>query len=120
METQLVCPRNDLLALLCAYIVSDLDRVLFVVHQQHLHVGRSPDQKLVETVWHAETRLLVGTIANVGHQDRALELPADAAIDTTRLSPCRIHALEAVGLETRKLLDALLDDLLSVRCHHHL
>merc|ERR1719330_76197 len=119
-ETQLVRSLNNLLTFLRPNVVSDFHRVLLVVHQQHLQVGRVTHQELVEATFQTEFRLLVRTVTDVGHQGRALVLPPDTAINTTRLAPCRVHALEAVSLETRKLLGALLDDLPLVCYGRHL
>merc|ERR1719401_2258603 len=81
VEAQLVRALDDLLALLSPDVVSNLNGVLLIVHQQHLQIGRALHEELVEA------GLLVGPIPDGGDEGRALELPADAAIDTAGLTP---------------------------------
>ena len=50
MKAQLICALNYLLALLGTDVMSNLHRVLLVVHQQHLQVTRALHQEFVEAV----------------------------------------------------------------------
>ena len=119
MEFELVRALNDLLPLLGANVVCDLDAVLLVVHQEHLEVRTGAHDKLVETILDPVAGLLVRPVANARHESRALEAATDAPVDAARLTPSWVHALEAVGLETGELLQALLHDLAFVSRRRH-
>ena len=119
VQAQLVCPLHDLLALLGTDVVGNLHGILLIVHEQHLQVSWASHDKLVEAILQAEPGLLVRSVANLGAQSGALESPTHAAIDASGLAPSRVHALEAVCLEARELLRALLHNLPLVRwCRH--
>merc|ERR1719373_1524315 len=119
VEPELVCALDDLLALLGADVVSDLDGVLLIVHQQHLQVRGALHQELIEAILETEPGLLVRTVADVGHDGRALELPPHAAIDAAGLAPRGVHPLEAVRLEAGEFLHAFLADLALVSRRRH-
>merc|ERR1740127_378553 len=118
-EAQLVGALDDLLALLRPDVVRDLDAVLLVVHQQHLQIRWALHEELVEAVLEAVAGLLVGAIPDRRHDSRALELPADAAVNAAWLAPGLVHTLEAVRLEAWELLHALLHNLALVRRRRH-
>merc|ERR1719262_1956009 len=119
VEAQLVRALDDLLALLRPDVVRDLDAVLLIVHQQHLQIRWALHEELVEAVLEAIAGLLIGAIPDRWEESRALELPADAAVNAARLAPSLVHALEAVRLEARELLHALLHNLALVRWRRH-
>merc|ERR1719251_164259 len=111
VQPQLVRPLNDQLSLLGAKVVSNLNGILLVVHEQHFQIRRIPNNEFVETVPHSEACLLVRSVTNVRHQGCALEPSAHGAINTPRLTPALVHPLETIGLETREGLHTLLDNL---------
>ena len=56
MKAQLIRALNYLLALLGTDVMSNLHRVLLVVHQQHLQVTRALHQEFVEAVPEAKSK----------------------------------------------------------------
>merc|ERR1719334_1391205 len=119
IELELVGALHDLLAFLGTNVVSDLNCILLVVHEQHLQVSRAAHKELVEAILQAEAGLLVRAVTDGWHQCGALEAAAHPAINATRLAPGWVHTLEAVSLEAWELLHALLHDLALVcRCRH--
>lgn len=62
-------------------------RDLLVAHHKHLQLFDIVDQKLPESSGQHMLCLLVAPITDVGHQDLALEPPANSVIDTSRFPP---------------------------------
>ncbi len=62
-----------------------------VVHEEEVKVPDIMHQKLDETTWQHMPGLLVGAIANVGHQCSSLELAANPRINTLGPSPVCLH-----------------------------
>lgn len=81
------CPLDDLAPFSGGNTGSNFCSELRVVHQQHVDVLGPLDAELVEAVPQHVPGPLVGAIANVGHEVGALELAADAAVNTLGLSP---------------------------------
>jgi hypothetical protein len=61
------------------------------VHHKQLQLRDVVDNKLIELVRKVMPGLLVGTIANVGHQGASLELSPDTGIDTLWPAPARLQ-----------------------------
>ena len=101
---------KDLDTLLAAHIVRNLGGERVVVHEKEIHIRRVRDHKAAVAVGHNVAGLLVRTVANLGHRSLALEATAHGIVDTAGLTPRRLDAVEAVRLEARELLGALLDD----------
>ena len=57
------------------------------MHHKQLQLRDIVDNKLLELVGKVMPRLLVRTVANVGHQGASLELPPDAGVDTLWPTP---------------------------------
>ena len=78
---------DNRLAVKGGHIVRNLRAVPTVVHHEQVKVGDVVHDKLEETVGEEVAGLLVGPVADVGVGGQALELPAEAAINTPRLPP---------------------------------
>ncbi|KYO29079.1 hypothetical protein Y1Q_0009880 [Alligator mississippiensis] len=91
--------------------MSNLCTVRLVTHHKHFELLDVVDQELPEPSGQHVLCLLIATITNVGHQDLALESPADSVVDTPRLTPVALDLDLAVGLVADELLGSLLDDL---------
>lgn len=70
---QLGYPFHDGFAVLGGNIVSHLNTVGFLAHQQHLQVFDVVDHKLLEATGQHMLCFLVAATINVGHRDLALE-----------------------------------------------
>merc|ERR1719235_8669 len=79
VQLQLVRTLDDLFALLGTYVVCNFNRVLLIVHQQHLQVGRALNEKLIKSVLEAKACLLTGAISNAWHKSASVELSANSA-----------------------------------------
>ena len=60
---------------------------LLVAHHEHLQLFDVVDQELPEPRGQHVLCLLIAAVANVGHQDLALEPPANSVINTSRFTP---------------------------------
>lgn len=60
---------------------------LLVAHHEHLQLFDIVDQELPEARGQHVLCLLIAAIADVGHQDLALEPPANSVINTSRFTP---------------------------------
>ena len=67
--------------------MADLRAVPTVVHHQQIEVRNVTHNELEETVGEEVAGLIVGPVAEVGVGGQALELPAEAAINTPGLPP---------------------------------
>ena len=65
----------------------NLRAVPTVVHHEQVKVGDVVHDELEETVGEEVAGLLVGPVADGGVGGKALELPAEAAVDTPGLPP---------------------------------
>lgn len=75
-------------------------RDLLVAHHEHLQLFDVVDQKLPESRGQHMLRLLVAPITNVGHQDLALEPPANSVIDTSWFPPVALKKCgKAFGIQ---------------------
>lgn len=86
-DIELFCPLNDFSSFPRGNAGCNFCCELRVVHQQHVNVLGSFDAELVEAVPQHVASFLVRPVADVGHEVRALELAAHAAINTLGLSP---------------------------------
>lgn len=64
------------------------------MHEEEVKVPDIMNQKLDETTWQHMPSLLIGAIANVGHQCCSLELAANPGINTLWPSPVCLHIIQ--------------------------
>ena len=86
---------------------SDLSGVLAVVQQQQVDILSVEHAELLEAVGEHVLDARVGSVTDVHMGASALELAAEAAVNTTRASPDVLDALELVCLPAREVLGAL-------------
>lgn len=91
--------------------MSNLCTVGFVAHQQHLQLLDVVDQELPEAAGQHVLGLLVAPVANVGHQDLALESSPHPVVNTSGFPPVTLNLDIAVRLVADELLGPLFDDL---------
>ena len=72
------------------------------MHHEEVKVGDVVNHELEETVGEEVAGLFVGPVADVGVGGKALELPAEAAIDTTGLPPRILRSKENIWRDGRK------------------
>ena len=113
-DAELFGPLHDHLALLGGHGVRDLGAVAPVVHEKHLELLDIVHEDLLEAVGEHVAGLPVGAVADGGVGDGALELAADAGINTAGLAPSLAlkpaHPGDLVTLVAVELLRALLDN----------
>ena len=78
---------DNRLAVKGGHVVRNLRAVPTVVHHEQVKVGDVVHDELEETVGEEVAGLLVGPVADGGVGGKALELPAEAAVDTPGLPP---------------------------------
>ena len=103
---------QDSLALGAGDGSGDLGSVLAVVQQQQVDVLRVEHAELLEAVGQHVLDARVGSVTDVHMGASALELAAEAAINTTRAPPDVLDALKLVCLPAGEVLGALRDLLL--------
>lgn len=72
-----------------------------VAHHEHLQLLDVVDQELPEARGQHVLRLLIAAVADVGHQDLALEPPANSVIDPSRLTPVALKKCRKYAVMTR-------------------
>ena len=87
LHVQFLGSFNDDLASTSRHGMGDLSDKLSVVHQEQLQVLNICDRELLQSIDQHVARLLVGTIAGLGHPNSTLELPPDTVVDTLGFSP---------------------------------
>lgn len=106
---QLGYPFHDGFAVLGGNIVSNLNTVGFLAHQQHFQVFDVVDHKLLEATGQHMLCFLVAATINVGHRDLALESSLYPVVDASEFLPVMLN-FDIVWLVMDELLDLPFDD----------
>ena len=77
------------------------------------------DNKFLETIRHAISRLGIGTITDAWHQILSLKSSSDSVINTLGFSPVFLDLIISVRLMTNKFLGSLVDKLLLLCWNDH-
>ncbi len=88
--------------------MEDLGAVRPVVHHENLELPFVTNHKLLEAVREEMPRLLVATVADVGHPQLTFEPASDSVVDTLWFSPVGLDSLEPVTLMSPESLSPLL------------
>ena len=71
--------------------MSNLSTVRFVAHQQHFQLIDTVDQELAEAAGQRVLGFLVAPVADVGHQDLALEPSPHPVVDVSGFPPVSLN-----------------------------
>merc|ERR1712055_432352 len=102
---------DDRLPLPAAHAVRNLGGEGLVLHEQHLELCNIVNEEALQAVRAHVLGLLVGAVADAGHEELALEAATHPVVDALRLAPALVNLDIAVRLVANELLSALLHNL---------
>lgn len=80
--------------------MGDFSAVCTILHHQHFQFGHIVDQELFEAGWQHVLGAVVRSITDVWHQVLALELTANAIVNTLRFTPFDLKLEEINEIES--------------------